>query len=39
MRHHACSACGTYRGKEILAVRKKIEKKEKKTQERAKAQA
>jgi large subunit ribosomal protein L32 len=31
VKHHACGVCGTYRGKAVLNVMKKVEKKTKKT--------
>ena len=37
LRHRMCGNCGTYRGKEMLDVMKKITKKEKKMKERARA--
>ena len=37
LRHRACSTCGQYRGRNVLNVTAKIEKRAKKRDERAKA--
>ncbi|MBI5817229.1 MAG: 50S ribosomal protein L32 [Candidatus Yonathbacteria bacterium] len=39
LRHRACDVCGTYRGKEVIDVLKKVAKKEKKMKERNSAAA